>query len=219
MTTEPNSVDWELLSRAYEGDDAAFDLLVRKLRPKLYRYVRQLLSNEEDMEDAVQTALMALYKVRLKQKNPYSTVSGWLHVVCKNACMDIIRHRGPAGLTDWSNESDDGSGSSDLDLLPSFRDEYRKLLCARDEHGEVEQTLDFERVRACLETLPPQERHVVELRYLTDLDLTYEEIGGILRLGKSAKANAKKCDDRAIRKLQDCLGLTPDDSGGGQRRV
>jgi len=79
MTTHSSDCeDYVLLSRAFDGDEQAFDKLVSKHRQRLYATAFRVTRNHELASDAVSDALIRLYRTghsfRFESKLPT-----WLH--------------------------------------------------------------------------------------------------------------------------------------------
>src|SRR5262249_8747895 len=80
--------DTELLARFAEtGDDSAFQALVWRHGTLVWQTCRRILGNSPDVEDAFQTAFMALARKapRLSIQSP----AGWLPRVARQAALDV----------------------------------------------------------------------------------------------------------------------------------
>lgn len=84
--------DNALLSRAVDGDEAAFELLVRRHTDALWRLARSLLPDDGSAEEAVQDAFWKAYR-GLSAFRGDSSVSTWLVAICHRCCLDRLRLR------------------------------------------------------------------------------------------------------------------------------
>jgi RNA polymerase sigma factor (sigma-70 family) len=81
--------DDRLARLAADGVDAAFELLVRRYRPKLVRACAQILSGPQ-AEDAVQQSLLSAQQALLRNGAP-DRFEPWLHRIALNAALKELR--------------------------------------------------------------------------------------------------------------------------------
>lgn len=86
--------DADLVQRAAEGDEIAFELLVRRHTDALWRLARILLNDRFAAEEAVSDACFRAYKA-LGQYRGDAPVRAWLLAICRRACLDRLRLRRP----------------------------------------------------------------------------------------------------------------------------
>ena len=84
--------DEELMRRAAHGDEDAFALLVRRYESPLYGYLRRMLGNGADAEDAFQETFLRVHqhRSRYRQGAPFRP---WLYQIATNLCRDRLRSR------------------------------------------------------------------------------------------------------------------------------
>jgi RNA polymerase sigma-70 factor (ECF subfamily) len=75
-----------------EGDSVAFQRLIDREAPKLLRFARGLLGNLDEAEDAVQDTLIRLWE-NAASWTPEARIGTWLHRVCYNRSIDLLRRR------------------------------------------------------------------------------------------------------------------------------
>src|ERR1039457_283836 len=99
MTKKPDTVEWELLSRFYEGGDAADDAL-DQLRAtylsQLHRFAMSKLGNVQDAEEVVNDTMTRLWASRTAHRlehRPGVKFSTLLYEICKNLCLDLLRKK------------------------------------------------------------------------------------------------------------------------------
>jgi RNA polymerase sigma-70 factor (ECF subfamily) len=71
---------------------AAFDRLLRDLRPKLHRYCARMTGSVVDGEDVIQDALVKAMEA-FPQAQPLANPEGWLFRIAHNASLDFLRRR------------------------------------------------------------------------------------------------------------------------------
>ncbi|MEW2519576.1 RNA polymerase sigma factor [Actinacidiphila alni] len=83
-----------LVARASEGDDEAFEILVRRHTPDLLRLARRLLGSDAEAEDAVQDAYVSAWR-RLPEFRRTAAFSTWMYRIVTNRCLNVLRARRP----------------------------------------------------------------------------------------------------------------------------
>lgn len=84
--------DTDLVSRAREGDSAAFDELVEKYTPRLYGLVYHMTSNHEDTNDVLQDVFAKAYRA-LKRFRGKSTFYTWIYSIATNMTLNFLKKR------------------------------------------------------------------------------------------------------------------------------
>ena len=155
-------LDDAALAEAFRnGDDGAFEYIVRVMGGRLLAVARRMLRNEEDARDAVQETFVSAYRSRQSFAGA-SKVSTWLHRIAVNTALMKLRtrRRKPEEAID--------------DLLPTFledghhTEQFRSWEEATDEMLVREETCAF--VREAVSLLPEQYREVLVLREFEGLD-------------------------------------------------
>ena len=76
--------------KAKNGDNEAFLELINENKLNIYRVARGILSNEHDIEDAIQNTVIKAYeKINTLKKNEFFRT--WLVRILINECNEIIR--------------------------------------------------------------------------------------------------------------------------------
>ncbi|MFE2153752.1 RNA polymerase sigma factor [Streptomyces lavendulae] len=92
--------DDALLSvRAAEGDEEAFEALVRRHGPAMLRLAVQFLGNRSEAEDVVQEAFVSAWR-KLPEFRGDAGFGTWLHRIVTNRCLNVLRARRPVADID-----------------------------------------------------------------------------------------------------------------------
>jgi RNA polymerase sigma-70 factor (ECF subfamily) len=179
-----------LVALAREGDQSAFEELVRRTHRETYTLALRLLGDEEDARDVTQETYLRAYR-GLKRFRGDAQFSTWLYRITANCAATQLgkrqRHR-------HAELSDD---QAIVDLRPEVDPEARADAAAlRSE------------LSGALRALPPKLRAVVVLRDI--YDLPHESIAAELGISESA---AKVRLHRARRKLREHLFPMPGEAG------
>ncbi len=170
------------MDAAREGDQSAFNDLVRQTYAETYTLAFRLVGNEEDARDVTQEAYLRAYK-GLRRFRGEARFSTWMYRITANCASTHLgrrrRHRHDE-LFDDAPVADDTPMAS-----PELRAEAADL---------------GRRVSGAVDRLPPKLRAVVVLRDL--YDLPHEVIAAELGISESA---AKVRLHRARRQLRDDL--------------
>ncbi|HNR95514.1 MAG TPA: sigma-70 family RNA polymerase sigma factor [Anaerolineae bacterium] len=151
---------------ALEGDQHAFGRLVDAYKGPVYNICFRMLGNQADAEDAAQETFVRIY-TRLRSYDPQQRLSSWILAVASHYCIDRLRRQ----RIKWFSLDD---------LLP-----VQELQDEADQPETV--LLQSERtseVQSLLQSLPPEYRLVIALRYWQDL--SYEEIAKTVGATESA---------------------------------
>jgi RNA polymerase sigma factor (sigma-70 family) len=83
-------LDRKLLEAAHQGDVAALESLLILCRPDLRRYAALTCLTSADAEDAVQEALMIVYR-KVSALRSVGTFSQWVFQIVRRECLRIMR--------------------------------------------------------------------------------------------------------------------------------
>jgi len=133
-----------------------FNILVNRLKDKMYRVAYRVVKNEGEAQDVVQDTLVKVWKIREKLDN-IENVDAYCMMITRNIGIDKIRSR-KMDTTDISEQYDLQSSAPDPERLSIVRDELRI-------------------VKAIIQKLPENHRSVLELRDIEGH--SYKEISEI----------------------------------------
>lgn len=171
------------IEQALGGDRAAFGRLVRAYQRPVYNLTYRMLGNPTEAEDAAQEVFLRAYS-KLATYQPQRSFVNWLLSIASHYCIDCLRRK---------------SRASGLSLDEPFPPEW--LACERERPDRIVcKKQERERVRQALETLPPDYRAAVVLRYWHGL--SYREIATTMQ---TTEAAIKSRLHRARRMMADWL--------------
>lgn len=150
-------VDWLherlLVLRCQAGDPLAFEELVALYQPRLRYFLRAMLRGNCEVDDHLQEIWLDVYRGIARLSEP-AAFAAWLYRIARNRAFRVLRKRRepPRSL--------DG-----IDL-PAKEDE--------EMHWSAE---DAEYVHAALDSLAPEHREVLLLRFIEEM--SYEDIARV----------------------------------------
>ena len=172
----------QLIRRAQQGDNGAFEALLLLHQKKVYNLCLRMSANPDDALDLSQEAFLRAWR-SLGQYQFEASFSTWLFRLTSNICIDFLRRkkrRQETSLTESYDDSDEGAELSVPDAQPG------------PEQQAMTNETKIELARA-MEQLSPEHREILQLRVIEDLQ--YEQIADILgvRVGtvKSRLARAR----------------------------
>lgn len=136
----------DTLTRARQGEQAAFAALVREHQAMVFSVARNFLRDRNIAEEVAQDVFLHLYRHLAVIESP-EHLKYWLRKVTGHRCIDYAR-RNKMQTVEWEGVSEPAAPVKSADLL-------------------LEQTL-----RRFVATLPEMPRLIVTLRYQEDMDPT-----------------------------------------------
>ncbi|WP_173405664.1 RNA polymerase sigma factor [Streptantibioticus cattleyicolor] len=165
MADEPVEVRDELLAaRAAEGDEDAFEELVRRHGPAMFSLAVRLLGSRADAEDAVQEAFVSAWR-RLPDFRADARFRTWLYRIVTNRCLNQLRARRP---------------ERDLTAAPEPTAPEHQASPVR----AAESAAARAQLAEALDGLSPEQRACWVLRELHGL--SYEQIAEVVRISEHA---------------------------------
>jgi len=158
-------VEW--LRRAQNGDDEAFGYLVEQYQKPVYNLCYRMLgSDSQEAEDAAQETFWRAYQA-IKRYDPSRSFVTWLLSIAAHYCIDQQRKR-RLPITELDEILEE--------TAPDVNIPNPERTMSQSEHQQAIQSL--------LQTLAPQDRAAVVLRYW--YEFSEEEISRALNLSTSA---------------------------------
>lgn len=156
------AADEVLVDMYIKGNDAAFDVLVKRYESKVYSYIYYAVKNQELAEDLFQDVFVKVV-VRLRSGKYQETGKfyAWLMRVAHNLVIDHYR-----------KTSDEKLISNDDSEQDIFNDPSLAVNENREEEMINEQTVND--IRQLIAQLPENQRQVLLMRYYEDM--SFKEI-------------------------------------------
>jgi RNA polymerase sigma-70 factor (ECF subfamily) len=180
--------DAEAAREARLGNQQAFRVLVERHSRALFRLAYRMTGNEHDAEDLVQESFLRAYK-QISKFNERAAFGTWLHRICVNCSLDMIRAR--KTRREIQNNVEDERANSWLEQVAAPGPSPERLM----QSSQVTELLE-----PALNSLTENERAAFILRHYEGSNI--EEIAQALGVETSA---AKHSVYRAVQKLRRSL--------------
>lgn len=151
--------DLALVQRACKGDEAAFELIMRRHNRLLFRTARGIVDDGAQAQDVVQETYLRAF-TRLESFRSESALGTWLARIAVNVAIDMVRSRGRWVQLD---ERHDGADEAEPMSAPAPRREAPDTVAER---GELRAVLE-----SAITRLPPIYRSVFVLRAVEELSV------------------------------------------------
>lgn len=128
-----------IVARCQLGDPNAWDILVERWHPKLWRYVSRMLVDESKVDDVLQDTWMRVIRSLVRLRDPMR-LTPWMYRVARLTVMDHLRvvYRRPPDT---------------------------ELVDAPSDHDGIENLSNSDEIEVALAELHPIDREVVVLFY------------------------------------------------------
>jgi RNA polymerase sigma-70 factor, ECF subfamily len=167
--------DVQLMLGVKAGDEASFELLLRKYRTPLVNYLYRMVHDAAAAEDLAQEVFLRVYRSR-KHYAPSAKFTTWMFRIATNLALNARRDgrfRQFEVSVDQPVES--GRGAPPVLEVADRQPGIEYALIERDRAAMI---------RRAVEALPEKQRAAVLLHKYQELD--YDEIAGILGCSESA---------------------------------
>ena len=122
--------DAQLLERAKNRDDKAFNELVKRHQQFVYKIALGYLNDNEAAKDITQDVFLKAYR-GLPYFQSDSQFTTWLYKICKNHCLNIIRRR---KLENDNQPEERNDEMADISMKTKLKSLISRL---NDEHREI----------------------------------------------------------------------------------
>lgn len=194
--------DAQLAECALAGDQAAFEILVRRYHTSIFSFVRHFLGDYDLACDITQQVFVRLYTSlpNLRKGEPFKA---WLFQVARYCCIDEVRRQHRQAVPFSMMEPDYEEGDSTAFSLDDIPDPHISLE-EEQEQREIQRTL-----LQAIDALPPKFRAVVMLRYTGQLK--FAEIGRVLNMpeptAKTYFARARALLRKSLAELHEVVAV------------
>ena len=160
-----------------EGDTRAFEIVFDRHSGVAFSLAYRMCGRRALAEDIVQEAFLSLWRTGARYDRTRGSVRSWVLSAVHNRAIDAFRRE---SIRDGKNVADDG-------ISERIEEPVRTA-------EEVERRDEAHRIRAALDTLPDEQRRVIELAYFggfshseiaEQLGLPAGTVKGRMRLGLS----------------------------------
>ncbi len=158
------------VSRAREGDTAAFEAIYSRYERRIYAFVYRLMGNAEDAYDLTQDTFVKAYMALPRISGDADlNLSAWLHRIASNACMDVLRRRKLIRWLPWET----------FDTNPAM-----EPTADDDPVGDYNRAETSSEVQVVLNKLTPKHRMALVLKEYQGMSC--DEIGEVMGASRSA---------------------------------
>jgi RNA polymerase sigma-70 factor (ECF subfamily) len=178
--------DEVLIARFQDGDNYAFDLLVKRYKDPLLNFVYRFLGERSEAEDIVQETFLRLFKNKHYYKE-IAKFSTWIYTIASNLAKTELRKRKRRNLLSISNYM---STEKDYDIPDQ----------ESDPESDADSVVTDQIIQKAINKLSPKFKQVIVLRDIQGF--SYEEIAEIVDI---PLGTVKSRVNRARLKLQDDL--------------
>ena len=173
------------MESARQGDQEAFERLVRAYEKRVFALTLRMCGNAEDAAEAAQEAFLAVWQ-GLKFFRGEASFSTWLYRLASNACVDLLRREGRHRAAAGPSLNDEELDLAAADPAPTPQEAA--------ERAELRQQIE-----AGLQKLSLEYRQVLVLREMHQL--SYEEIGQTLNLDPGTVKSRISRGRKRLRKI------------------
>jgi RNA polymerase sigma-70 factor, ECF subfamily len=137
--------DEELMQAVCNGNQSAYQELVKQHLKSISHYAFRMLGNPKDTEDITQETFLKLWINAKRWQPEKAKLSTWLHRITHNLCIDYLRKNGSTQTQDFS--------------VAEREDESRK----NDLQDAISENAEFARLDAAIKKLPENQRSALML--------------------------------------------------------
>ena len=161
MAKKTRMTDEQLVKAYAEGNNEAFDILLKRHQERVFNYILRIIRNEDIANDIFQeTFVKAILTIKQGRYTENGKFPAWISRIAHNLIIDHFRQ-----------EKSENHQSADLEEVDVLN---RKELC----EATVEDILISDQIRQdvkhLIKELPPLQREVLNMRYYQNL--SFKEI-------------------------------------------
>ena len=172
-----------LLAQVARGDHSAFEEVYDQLAGPVYGLVRKVLRDPAQSEEVAQEVMLDVWRTASRFDAARGSAGAWVMTIAHRRAVDRVRTETAAAAREQKAAASPENGDSVAEL--------------------VENALDQQRVRRCLDALTPLQAEAVTLAYYGGY--TYPQVAELL--GVALGTVKTRIRDGLIR-MRDCMGVT-----------
>ena len=158
--------DQELIARYVDGDEHAFETLLKRYKAKIYTSIYLFVKDQALAEDIFQEVFIKIIDTLRKGKyNHEGKFVQWAMRISYNMCVDYHRR---------NKRRSHISPTEEFDIFEVLR------LSDDGPDTEIMRSEMHTRIRRLVDSLPPEQREVVILRHYADM--SFKEIASLTRV-------------------------------------
>ncbi|GHV56666.1 RNA polymerase sigma factor SigZ [Bacteroidia bacterium] len=140
--------------------------LIVEYQPRLKSFIRQRVSNKEEVEDILQDVFYQLVKAAENTLNPIEQVSAWLYKVTRNTIINHGIKKREESIPVYSNDE------SDTDIFKDFSEVlFSNGETSASPETEYLRSLVWTELESALAELPSEQREIFELTELEGIPM------------------------------------------------
>jgi RNA polymerase sigma-70 factor (ECF subfamily) len=133
----------ELARLAREGDESAFEEIMRRYSPRVFRFAGKFFQQRSLVEEAAQEVFLKAF-TELGSYEGRGSMEGWLTRITTNTCLNLLRSSKRRPELTVSDLTEDQTGWLDKNLADAAKAQHQsteRSLVAADLAGRVLQTM------------------------------------------------------------------------------
>ena len=161
LASAPDS-DVALIARALQGDQTAFEAIMRRHNRLLFRAARGVVPDDAEAQDVVQETYLRAF-TRLQDFQGGAALGTWLARIAINVALDLLRKRGRSVPMDTTQSLDHEPSAEHMMSFSTPPSASPEAALARGELGAL--------LQSAVEGLPPIYRSVFILRAVQEMSV------------------------------------------------
>lgn len=148
--------DEKLVTAFFNGDNTAFDTLLRRHQQRVFTYILNIVKNKDIADDIFQeTFVKAITAIKQGRYTESGKFSAWLMRIAHNIIIDYFRQEKSENTMSADQEETDVLNRRDLS-----EENIEDLLVTSQIHTDV---------RRIMESLPEAQREVLDMRFYRNM--------------------------------------------------